>query len=72
MTTDSVFVDALRLPATSRAVLIDELIHSLDRPDPVLDALWLAEAHKRLAAYQAGLIEAVDADAVFASLDRPA
>lgn len=70
MTTESILSDALRLPATSRAALIDELIHSLDRPDPALDALWLAEARSRLSAYQAGLLESVDADEVFAALDR--
>jgi hypothetical protein len=34
--------------------LIDELMASLDRPDPAVDALWADEAEDRLAAYDRG------------------
>lgn len=43
---------------------------SLDKPDPELDALWLKEAERRLAAYRAGELGAVGADEVFAELGR--
>ncbi|MFT4179413.1 MAG: addiction module protein [Thermomonas sp.] len=62
----NVLHDALRLPSLERAALIDGLIASLDRPDPELDALWLAEAEDRMAAYRAGALPAFDADEVFA------
>lgn len=58
----------LKLPASERAVLADEILHSLDKTDPVIDALWAQEAENRLAAYDRGEIEAVDADAVLAEV----
>jgi len=59
---------ALKLPASERAVLADELLHSLDKTDPAIDALWAKEAEDRLAAYDRGEVEAVDADAVLAEM----
>lgn len=59
---------ALKLPASERAVLADELLHSLDKADPEIDALWAKEAEERLAAYDRGEIEALDADKVLADL----
>jgi putative addiction module component (TIGR02574 family) len=62
--------EALKLPANDRAALVENLILSLDKPDPSLDAEWLKEAEDRLAAYHAGEIEAVDAEQVFAELGK--
>lgn len=59
---------ALKLPASERAVLADEILHSLDKTDPEIDALWAQEAENRLAAYDRGEIEAMDADAVLAEV----
>ena len=59
---------ALKLPASERAVLADELLHSLDKTDPAIDALWAKEAEDRLAAYDRGEVEAIDADAVLAEM----
>ncbi|AUB82433.1 addiction module protein [Candidatus Thiodictyon syntrophicum] len=58
----------ISLPPQERAALVEGIIASLDRPDPSLDALWLKEAQDRLAAYDAGELEAIDADEVFAEL----
>ncbi len=68
--TASLLSQALQLPATERAALVDELIGSLDKPDPTLDALWLREAQSRLAAYRAGDLEAIDAEIVFEELGK--
>lgn len=62
--------DALQLPPNDRAALIDELVVSLDKPDPALDAAWLKEAEARMAAWRAGQLDAIDADEVFADLGR--
>ena len=59
---------ALKLPASERAVLADELLHSLDKTDPAIDALWAKEAEDRLAAYDRGEVEAIDAEAVLAEM----
>ena len=68
--TKTVLRDALQLPPDGRAALIDDLIASLDRPDPAIDALWVREAEDRMAAYRAGELDAVDAEQVFAELGR--
>ena len=66
--TEDILEVARRLPAAERAALVDELLRSLDKPDAEVDALWAKEAEERLAAYDQGAIEAVDAEAVFAEL----
>jgi putative addiction module component (TIGR02574 family) len=66
--TEDILEVARRLPATERAALVDELLRSLDKPDAEVDALWAKEAEERLAAYDRGDIEAIDAEVVFAEL----
>lgn len=61
---------ALELPSNDRAALVEDLIASLDKPDPALDAIWLKEAENRLAAYRAGELGAIDAERVFADLGK--
>jgi putative addiction module component (TIGR02574 family) len=70
VSTESLLRQALELPANDRAALVEGLILSLDKPDPVLDTLWLKEAESRLAAYRSGELAAVDADEVFSELGR--
>lgn len=66
----AVLEQALRLPPNDRAALVENLILSLDNPDPSVDAQWLKEAEDRLAAYRSGELAAVDAEQVFAELGR--
>lgn len=65
-----IFQEAMKLPTIERASLIEELLSSMDKPDPELDKLWAKEAEERLAAYRRGDIESYTADEVFAELDR--
>lgn len=65
----SLIETALQLPPAERAILIDTLIMSLDRPDVALDQEWLREAESRMAAYRAGKLTAVDAEQVFKEMD---
>ena len=66
----SILDEALKLPVNDRAALVENLILSLDKPDPALDAEWVKEAEDRLAAYQSGELSAVDAEQVFAELGK--
>ena len=50
---------ALELPASERAVMAEQLLLSLDQPNPEIDAIWASEAEARLAAYQNGDAEAI-------------
>lgn len=68
--TKSVLAQALQLPPNDRAALVENLILSLDKPDPSIDAQWLKEAEDRLAAYHSGELAAVDAEEVFAELGK--
>jgi putative addiction module component (TIGR02574 family) len=61
----------LALPPVDRATLAEELLSSLDRPDPSIDERWAAEAEDRLAAFRAGQMQSMPADEVFAEFDRP-
>lgn len=60
---------ALKLTPDERFELADQVLHSLDRPDPVIDKLWLDEAERRLAAYRAGKVEAIPAEAIFGKIE---
>jgi putative addiction module component (TIGR02574 family) len=63
--------EALALPAAERATLVEELLASLDRTDPTIDALWAQVAERRLAAFEAGEMETFPADEVFAEFEGP-
>jgi putative addiction module component (TIGR02574 family) len=65
-----VLEQALRLPVAERAAIVDELLTSLAPPDPRMDDLWAQEAEARLAAFDAGRIEAIPAEEVFADLEE--
>lgn len=60
----------MHLPAEERAALADELIESLGVTTSVHDAIWLREAQARLAAYDRGELEAIDADEVFSAHEK--
>lgn len=68
--TQAVLQHAMKLDANERAALIDQLVASLDRPDPVVDALWVVEAERRMDAFLAGKIGAEDSDDVMRALGQ--
>lgn len=65
MNTKALVDSALKLPPSERFELIDELCHSLDRPDPELDRVWIEEAQRRLTAYRTGRVKGIPASDVF-------
>ena len=62
---------ALQLPPTERATVAEQLLSSLERPDPQIDALWAREAEARIAAYEAGHMQAFSAEEVLAEQEQP-
>ncbi len=56
---DRILKEALLLPPIERAVLVDDLFTSLDKPDEEIDAAWREEVANRLEAYRAGKIKTV-------------
>jgi putative addiction module component (TIGR02574 family) len=68
MGTQEIAAMALKLDPAERFELVDQLLHSLDRPDPEIDRIWLEEAEHRLAVYRAGKIKGVPAEEIFGPL----
>ncbi len=57
---------AFKLSANEKALLVDQLLASLDKPDDAIDALWRREVEDRVKAYQAGHIGKVSLEQVLA------
>ena len=70
-TTETLSVQAVRLPPDERIALAERILDSLDEPDASLDALWAKEADDRLKAYQRGEIRAVALSDVVAKYQVP-
>jgi putative addiction module component (TIGR02574 family) len=68
--TKQILENALALPPIDRAAIVESLLTSLDHPDAGIDEIWAEEAEKRLAAFNAGHMEAIPADEVFEEFDK--
>lgn len=60
--------EVLGLPAEERALLLDRLVESLEVTP--LDPAWETEIERRLAEYDRGEVQAIDAEEVFAKARR--
>ena len=67
---EKLFREALVLSPNERIGLVEELLNSLDKPDPEIDVLWAKEAEDRLRAYRSGEVQAYSAEEVFSELSR--
>ncbi len=63
-------LEARKLTVAERAELVDDLLASLDAPDPRLDALWAQEAERRLKSIGEGDMPVRDAAEAVAELRR--
>ncbi len=60
-----------QLPPADRERLVEGLLESLNAPAvEAMDAAWEQEIERRLAEYDAGTVEAIDAEVVFAKARR--
>lgn len=63
--------EARRLPANERVAIAEELLASLDgEADSKVEKAWVDEVRARIAAYERGEFELIDAEDVFAELRR--
>ncbi len=70
-TAQAVLEQALRLDAVERAELIDALLRSFDHTDTSgRDAVWASETESRVDAYNAGSLDADNADTVLERLGK--
>lgn len=66
-----VLADALALPPTERASLVEEILSSFDFPScDEVDVLWAREAEDRIDAYERGEMRSIPAQEVFDRIDR--
>jgi hypothetical protein len=68
MDTTELLKSALAPEPAQRFALVEEILRSLDRPDPAVYAPSLEVAEHRLAAYRAGQVVAIDAEEVIGRL----
>lgn len=59
---------ALKLGPTERLELVDQVLHSLDEPDPKVEQIWIEEAEKRLAEYRSGKVRGIPAEDIVGPL----
>jgi putative addiction module component (TIGR02574 family) len=57
---------ARELSPEERIALVEDVLDSLDQPDPDIDRLWAREARERLAAYRRGEVAAKGLDEIIA------
>lgn len=69
--TQSILAEAVKLPTTEKLALVEGILTSLSAPDAEWSKAWSKEAAARMAEYQSGKVDAIDADEVFADLDTP-
>ena len=62
---DEILKDLLVLSPQEKALIIDELLKSLDEPDAEIDKLWKQESEARIDAYEKGQLKSVSAAEVF-------
>ncbi len=63
--------EALKLPPTERAELIENLLSSFEFPSRKrIDALWAQEAESRIDAFERGEISATSAKKIFAKIEK--
>ncbi|MDP2831873.1 MAG: addiction module protein [Pseudomonadota bacterium] len=68
MGTQELLEQALKLAPDERFALVDQVLHSLDRPDSAIDRLWREEALRRLAAHRSGQVQGIPAESIFGDL----
>ena len=70
---ERIFEQALQLPSPERADLAERLLESLaSGTDARIDALWVAEAESRIAAFHSGELTGFSAEEVFAEIEAEA
>ncbi|AXJ01703.1 Putative addiction module component [Cyclonatronum proteinivorum] len=62
--------EALVLPLHEKSALIEDLIRSLDSPDPVIDTLWKNVAENRIDAYDDGKLLSVSVQEAIAKYKK--
>ncbi len=63
--TKKILQQFMKLPPLEKANIIDQLLKSLDEPDPSVDKLWAEESENRIDAYESGELKTLTEEEVF-------
>ncbi len=66
--TEELINEAMALPVDLRARLVDELLKSLNPSQAEIDALWAAEAERRISEIESGKVKPIPGEQVFEEL----
>ncbi len=64
MTTKNIEKTILQLSPIQRLRIVDNILASLDKPDPDIERAWGLESDRRLAAYKNGKIKGISLETV--------
>lgn len=67
---DELINEAMALPVELRARLVDELLKSLNPSQADIDALWAAEAERRISEIESGQVKPIPGEQVFEELRK--
>jgi len=62
--TNDILKEAITLPPSEKAFLIDKLLNSLDEGDNGIDSFWAKEAESRIDAYDNGDLKSISIDKI--------
>ena len=63
---EEIIKEAESLPVEDRAIVVDSLLRTLNRPNPDVDRKWVEVAKRRLAELRSGRVQPISGDEVFA------
>ncbi len=62
--------EAEALPVEERALVVESLLLTLNRPDPTVENKWIEVAKRRMTELRTGQVKGIPADEVFAHIHR--
>ncbi|CAA6818622.1 MAG: Unknown protein [uncultured Sulfurovum sp.] len=65
MSLNDIINEALTLKPQERYLIIENLVQSLNQPNPQIDKLWIEESMKRVEATKQGTLKTVSYEDVF-------
>jgi len=68
MKTKDLIAEISDLPFEQRARIADQILQSLNAPDPDIESAWIQEVEKRVEEYEKGKVELIPAREVFKKL----
>ena len=60
--------EVISLKPSDRFVIVEGILKSLDKPNLIIDEIWIDESERRLEAYRSGILKGVPAESVFTAV----